>query len=129
MRNTCSNCHCGTSGVSDLCPRCSKLAKFSGLHCICKAPIGKNNKSGLCKECRVKRNRGAGMKTDYENVSSLMRRKKTGEWTTCHMPGCDEYFELSEGQHPKMAWCSKCKQTPNYKNYDIYKNMTREVKI
>ena len=132
-RNTCSNCGTGLSGgsKSGKCVRCSKLIKFSGRHCIlCPKPIGKGNKSGICRECRIKIRREG--KSEYvkkmEDVSSVLVKKKTGKWTTCHMPGCDEYFELREGQHPKMAWCSRCQQTPGYKNYGVYTNMTRTLK-
>lgn len=131
MRVTCLNCHTRTSGTeSGLCPRCVKLVKFSGMKCtLCPTPIGRNNKSGLCAKCRIRLDREMNGKKCYDDVSSLLRRRKTGVWVTCHMPGCDERFELVTGQHPKMAWCNRCKKTPNYKNYEIYKNMTREVKI
>ena len=130
-RITCSNCNDGISGGSKngRCRRCSKLAKFSGMKCLCGVPIGRNNVSGLCLECRVNRNRKTGKRMNFHNVSSQIRRHKTGKWTTCHMPGCDEYFELREGQHPKMAWCDKCRQTPSYKNYETYKAMIKEVKL
>lgn len=121
MRTTCSNCGTRLSGCpgTGLCPRCVKLVKFSGRKCtVCKAPIGKGSKSGVCKNCK-----------EREDVSSLLRRVRTGVWTTCHMPGCDEYFELSNGQHPKMAWCDKCRRTPNYKNHRVYQNLIREVKL
>ena len=139
LRNTCSNCGTGTSGVSDLCQRCSKLAKFSGRFCfLCNAPIGKCSRSGICGKCRVKLRRSG--ESEYVkkmvDVSSVLRRKKTGIWTTCHMPGCGEYFELREGQDQVkksngtyLAWCSRCKQTPNYKNYGTYTAMIREIKL
>ena len=128
--NTCSNCNTGISGGSGLgrCIRCSKLAKFSDLQCPCGVPIGRNNKSGLCLKCRVKRDRKAGKKSNFQDVSSQIRRHKTGKWTTCHMPGCDEYFELRKGQHPAMSWCDKCRKTPGYKNYGAYTSMTRGMK-
>ena len=132
-RNTCSNCNTGISGGSrnGRCIRCSKLAKFSGVKCKCDAPIGRNNKSGMCAKCR--RKTYGGEKSAYvknsQSVSSLLVRKKTGKWATCHMPGCDEYFELREGQHPAMSWCSKCRQTPRYKNHGIYQNMIRGMKV
>ena len=130
----CSNCNTLISVGSGLgrCIRCSKLAKFSGLQCPCGVPIGRSNRSGLCTKCYRedyrKREKSDYVK-GYKDVGSLIVKPKTGKWTTCHMPGCDEYFELREGQHPKMAWCDKCRKTPNYKNYLTYSTMTRTVKL
>ena len=137
----CSNCHTRISygSKSGRCMRCAKLVKFSGRYCIlCSAPIGKVNKSGICGKCRVKMRRSG--KSEYvkkmEDVSSLIVKKKTGEWTTCHSNGCDEYFEVREGYNKVrksdgtlMAWCDKCKGSPTYKNYRGYQNMTRTVKL
>ena len=129
--STCSNCRARISGVSTLCVRCAKLIKFSGRKCtICHAPIGKSSRSGLCTKCRKRETRGGKSKyvDEMQSVRSVLVKRKTGKWTTCHMPGCDEYFELREGQHPSMAWCNRCRQTPNYKNHGTYDTMTRSMK-
>jgi len=96
--------------------RCSK----------CGVPVGKNNKSGLCKDCHPRKSREYWRRKqknqyDYNYVSyEKQSRKKTAKIGKCKMPGCGKEFRLERWQNSVLHWCPKCRKSSDYQDYASY---------
>ncbi len=104
-------------GKTGLCIRCVKYAKFSGRKCEnCKKnPIREYNQSGLCQDCYRLVRRSPRSQYSYQRPKE---HHKTEIIVECHRPGCGNKFILESWQHPQMAWCETCRNSPDYKNYE-----------